>query len=186
MLAKRMGSRIYKGKPCLGITEADAMERIETEIYVIGFARNRHVADEASGTLEYAPKCKGSATAQLWMYDVCRNTAEGVKKPKTSPLKALIRVFAEIGRAAGVSELYLDVENKEPEKSVLPTQYRKYGFTIAKACEQSDGDYIVMRKQLGLHGRHGRHHGRTRRHIPQNPRSVTRKVSRLPSLYHLD
>ena len=174
MLAKRMGSRIYKGQPCLGITEADAMERVEMDMYVIGFARNRHVADEASGTLEYAPKCKGGAKAQLWMYDVCRNTAEGVNKPKTSPLKALIRVFAEIGRNAGVSELYLDVENKEPEKSVLPTQYKKYGFAIT-ACEQSNDDSIVMRKQIGARSRR---RSRTRRTTPQkNPRSVTRKFS---------
>ena len=149
-LAKRIGARRQKDeKVCLDITEEDAKNAIKHQDYsVIGFARNRAVADEASGTLQLYSWCKGATKPQLWINDLCRITGEGVAKPKTSPLKALMRVFEDIGRAAGLAEIYLLVENKEPEKSVLPEIYKKYGFKIVKFCELAGDDSIIMWKKL--------------------------------------
>jgi hypothetical protein len=114
-LAKRLGTRYRDGKPCLGITRRNAADAIRhQDLSLIGFARNRHVEDEASGTLQFYSWCDGKTDQQLWINDLCRITSEKVDKPATSPLKALFRVFEDIGRAAGLQHIYLQVENREP------------------------------------------------------------------------
>ena len=154
-LADRIGGRLISGKPCLEITKNNAAFSIENEDYsVIGFAKNvkniRPMSDdEASGTLQLYKWCNDDSPPELWLNDLCRITSlKGKDKPETSPLQALLKVFESVARVAKLKYMYLMVENKEPERTILPEVYKKYGFRITTCCSLTDDDSLVMRKDL--------------------------------------
>lgn len=158
-LIKKLGTRLKDGKACLDITEDVVRSNIDNGNYsAFGFIKNltdeNEWLDEASGTMQYYDWCKKRKGPQLWINDLCRITEPvsspiGAKKPSTSPLKALMTVFEQVAvklLGASLTHLYLLVRDQEPERSVLPGIYNKYGFSIVdiKSCHFKD--YIVMRK----------------------------------------
>ena len=149
-LSRRLGSRMKGGISCLNIDEAAAYNGILNRDYsVIGFAKNTAADDEVSGSMQLYNWCSTSENPQLWINDLCRIT-DGIK-PKQSPLEPLLRVFEDIAISARITELYLLVENKEPERTVLPAIYAKYGFRAVDSCKLVDDDSIVMRKDIIIH-----------------------------------
>jgi len=160
-LIKKLGTRLKDGKACLDITEDVVRSNIESGNYsAFGFIKNltddTEWLDEASGTMQYYDWCKKRKGPQLWINDLCRITEPvsapiGGKKPSTSPLKALMTVFEQVAvklLGASLMHLYLLVRDQEPERSVLPGIYNKYGFSVVdiKSCHFKD--YIVMRKVI--------------------------------------
>jgi hypothetical protein len=160
-LIKKLGTRLKDGKACLDITEDVVRSNIDAGNYsAFGFIKNltddTEWLDEASGTMQYYDWCKKRKGPQLWINDLCRITEPvsapvGAKKPSTSPLKALMTVFEQVAvklLGASLTHLYLLVKDQEPERSVLPGIYNKYGFSIVdiKSCHFED--YIVMRKVI--------------------------------------
>jgi hypothetical protein len=146
-LAQRFGGRVKDGAVCLGIDKAAALESVKGQDYsAVAFIRNDVAADEASGTLQWYPWCATTSEPQLWIGDLCRIT-EGAK-PKRSPIEALLLIFEDIARAAGISEMYLMVENKAPERNVLPGVYRRYGFEKVDTCIVDGDDSIIMRRPV--------------------------------------
>jgi len=160
-LIKKLGTRLKDGKACLDITEDVVRNNIENGNYsAFGFIKNltdeNDWLDEASGTMQYYDWCKKRKGPQLWINDLCRITEPisapvGAKKPHVSPLKALMTIFEQVAvklLGASLMHLYLLVRDQEPERSVLPGIYNKYGFSIVdiKSCHFKD--HIVMRKVI--------------------------------------
>ena len=158
-LIKKVGTRLKDGKACLDITEDVVREGIETGKYsAFGFVKNlsddAEWDDEASGTMQYYDWCKKIKGSQLWVNDLCRITEPvsappGAKKPSVSPLKALLKIFEEVAvksLGSNLTHLYLLVEDHEPERTVLPGIYNKYGFSVVDIHDCNFKDYIVMRK----------------------------------------
>ena len=146
-IARRLGTRMIEEKPCLGINTETVKSQLESQDYsCVAFAKNKHHDDEASGTLQYYKWCEGKSKAyQLWIGDLCR-IVRSSEKPKTSPLAALMQAFDNIARDKHLKQIWLMVENHEPEKTKLPKVYARYGFKITDECKV--GDYIIMRKDI--------------------------------------
>jgi hypothetical protein len=159
-LIKKIGTRQKDGKTCLDVTEDVVRENIDNGDYsVIGFVKNvsdPQWSDEASGTMQYYDWCKKRKGPQMWINDLCRIT-ESVsapheeKKPTVSPLKALLILFEQLSvKCLGTKLKYLHllVEDIEPERTVLPRIYNKYGFTEVHLHECKFEDHIVMKKTI--------------------------------------
>lgn len=147
-LARRLGSRKLPDQSlCLEITPETIMRGIKNQDYtLIGFVKNRNHADSASATLQYFDWCR-TGKAQTWIHDLCRTTSDG-EKQKLSPVAILFQEFGKIVKKYNIYELYLMVENKEPERTKLPTVYKRYGFVQVPDCVVDAEGTLVLRKQL--------------------------------------
>jgi hypothetical protein len=166
-IARRLGSRIKNGAVCLGLDETLARTHITNNEYVaVGFIKNKHHDDVASGTLQYFDWCDHRRPEaekrgkQIWINDLCRITKGN--KPDQSPVKALLQLFETVTRVhlkLGLSYIHLMVENKDvssnisKDASILVNIYKKYGFAVVSPSECHVQDkYIIMKKRIGHHG----------------------------------
>jgi len=166
-IARRLGSRMKNGAVCLGLDETLVRKHITNNEYVaVGFIKNKHHDDVASGTLQHFDWCThtrsdaGKRGKQIWINDLCRITKD--EKPDQSPVKALLQLFETVTRVylkLGLSYIHLMVKNQEikskisNEASILVNIYKKYGFSVVSPSECYVQDkYIIMRKRIGYRG----------------------------------
>jgi len=160
-LIKKIGTRLKDGKSCLDITEKVVTDGIKSKNYsAFGFIKNltdeNEWLDEASGTMQYFDWCKNGDGPQVWVNDLCRITEPisgsiSKKKPGISPLKALLTIFEEVAHkslGSSLTHLYLLVADHEPERSILPGIYNKYGFSVVDINNCEFANHIVMRKMM--------------------------------------
>lgn len=146
-LITRLGNRRQNGKVCLDLDEALAKTNIDNNEYsAIGFVKNRHREDVASGTLQYYDWME-TGNPQMWINDLCRIS---VDKGATSPLQVLLTVFEDITQTYlgdQLSDIHLMV-SKQDEAAILTKIYTRYGFRIQEST--AFDDYIIMYKPLTL------------------------------------
>jgi hypothetical protein len=134
----------HGGEICLGNTYERVKDSLENDDYTaVCIVSNGD--DKAVGTLQYYDWCE-TGTPQLWVNDLCRITRN--IKATSSPLKILMKRFEGFAIRQGISELYLMVEDKIPERNVLPKIYKGYGFEVITDAHCVQEDMIVMRKTL--------------------------------------
>lgn len=102
--------------------------------------------DKAIGALQYYDWCE-SGVPQLWINDVCRITTG--EKSAESPVKILLSIFEVFAKSKGLVDIFLAVDDKEPERNVLPKIYERYGYRGLKEDEICvREELIVMKKDL--------------------------------------
>lgn len=152
-LIRMFGNRITHGAPCLGITTDIVRDNIQNGDYsAIGFVTNTSADDTASAALQYYDWC-GTGMPQLWINDLCRITRTPIK-PSASPTPVLLEVFEAIAKEHALPSIYLMVDDKEPERTLLPAIYKKYGYAITEECAIEG--HRIMKKQFVVPPRGGK------------------------------
>jgi len=132
---------------CLGNTRDIVEDNLENDDYTaICIVDNG--TDKAIGALQYYDWCE-TGSPQLWINDVCRITTGD--KSAESPVKILLSLFESFATSKGLVDIFLAVEDKEPERNVLPKIYERYGYRRLKNDEVcTREELIVMKKDLLL------------------------------------
>jgi hypothetical protein len=161
-----------KGKPCLGITQADARRNLHNREYsAIAFVENVDGVkkDEGSGALQYYDWCE-RGKPQLWINDLCRVTEldKEQTKPSISPIDVLLVLFEELAHAHHIRRVHLMVD--EDKRDVLGPLYERYGFANMQHCEVPE--QIIMVKRV--RGTTARNKGRNKARNTQTQRRTRR------------
>jgi len=156
-IVKRLASRQFKGRPCLGITEDMVRTHIDQNTYSgAGFIWNKRIPnDSASATLQFHNWLTNYPfdPKQLWINDLCREK-DPSSSSSTSPVKALFQLFEQITRQyqPHMTHIHLMVDNsfgKEAESNTLQSIYNAYGFHVVPRIEtQQLPDAIFMEKRM--------------------------------------
>lgn len=145
-IIERLGTRMYKGVHCLGITKDIVREHIREGNYsAIVFVKRDASRDTASATLQYYNWLTSSSTGekQMWVNDLCRQK-DPEKTGRVSPVKALFRVVEMIlsKYQPHMKYVYLTVDNapgKQQEAVKLQNIYQSYGFSVV-----DDRDFTIL------------------------------------------
>jgi hypothetical protein len=147
------GNRFINGERCLNIDTNYVKKWItSTDAYLKIFREDRP-NDIASCTLQIHNPCMLNATErdyQVYIYDLCRINASGIKKKYRSPVYALFYFIENLAyQNLGKKQIYLMVDTtNEISKNKLIEIYTKYGFQDATATCITIEHRFVMTKHI--------------------------------------
>lgn len=157
------GNRLYRGKPCLDLTETDISDMIsDRDVSAFFIVRVNGIEHVASGTLQIYNHCNLKNDYDVWINDVCKITSDKDTGKIGKPVDVMFMLMEQlVVQNLGKDNIKLVVENgqiseeiidgnliKKDYSQFLVKRYEDLGFSLFNSpkCLRNFKNSTIMRK----------------------------------------
>jgi hypothetical protein len=153
------GTRVYNGKPCLGIRKTSIAKMINSgDVSAFFIVRVSGVDNVASGTLQMYDWCDLTNDYDVWINDVCKIAPDKQTGSIGKPVDVMFMLMEQlVVQNLGKTNIKLFVSEKnkkrnknynikDPNASFLKQRYNNIGYNIEPSCDNKFKNENVMEK----------------------------------------